>query len=90
MRSLCLALALVLLPCSLQARSNVTRDRAEMTALKLVPGGALLSSSLEHDGRRLVWWLDVSVPGSRNVKAIHIDAATGAVLSNTLETPEDR
>ena len=90
MRSLCLALALLLLPCSLQARPNVTRASAEMTALKLVPGGAIVSSSLEHDGPRLVWWLDVSIPGSRNVKAIQIDAATGAVVSNTVEIPEDR
>jgi len=88
MKALCLALALLVLPFPLQART--TRDRAEMTALKLVPGGAIVTSSLEHDGDRLVWWFDVSIPGSRNVKAIHVDAATGTVVSNTLEAPEDR
>jgi uncharacterized membrane protein YkoI len=90
MRSLCFALALLLLPYSLEARSRIGRNQAEMTALKLVPGGAIVSSSLEQDGKRLVWWLDVSVPGSRNVKAIHVDAYSGAVVSNTLEAPEDR
>jgi uncharacterized membrane protein YkoI len=90
MKALCLALALLLLPYSLQARSRVSRNQAEMAALKLVPGGAIVSSSLEQDGKRLVWWLDVSIPGSRNVKAIHVDAYTGAVVSNTVEAPEDR
>ena len=90
MKSLCLALALLLLPYSLQARTRVSRNQAEMTALKLVPGGSIVTGSLEQDGKKLVWWLDVSIPGSRNVKAIHVDAYTGAVVSNTLETPEDR
>jgi len=90
MKAFCLALALLLLPCSLQARSRVSRNEAETTARKLVPGGDIVLSSLEQDGNRLVWWLDVSIPGSRNVKAIHIDAYTGAIVSNTLETPEDR
>jgi len=34
--------------------------------------------------------IDISIPGSRNVKAIHVDARTGAVLSNAVEAPEDR
>jgi len=90
LRALCLVLALALLPDSVEAESQVSRDQAEMTALKLVPGGAVVNSSLERDGRRLVWWVDISIPGSRNVKAIHVDARTGAVLSNAVEAPEDR
>ena len=86
----CLVLALALLPGPVEAQSSVSRDQAEMAALKLVPGGEVVSGSLEQDGKRLVWWIDVSIPGSRNVKAIHIDACNGAVVSNTLETPEDR
>jgi uncharacterized membrane protein YkoI len=90
MKALCLALALLLLPYSLEAHSRVSRNQAEITALQLVPGGTIVSSSLERDGNKLFWWLDVSLPGSRNVKAIHIDAYTGAVVSNTVEAPEDR
>ena len=86
----CLVLALALLPAPAEARSRVSRNQAEMTALKLVPGGAIVTSSLEQDGKRLLWWLDVSIPGSRNVKAIHVDAYSGTVVSNTVEAPEDR
>jgi len=89
-RALCLSLALALLPGSIQARSTITRERAEIAALKLVPGGSIVSGDLERDKNRLVWWFDVSIPGSRNVKAIQIDAYTGAVVSNTTETSEDR
>jgi uncharacterized membrane protein YkoI len=90
-RVVSLALALALLPDALQAADRVSRGRAETTALQLVPGGAILSGGLEKDkNRNLVWSFDVSIPGSRNVKAIAIDAYTGVVLSNTLETPEDR
>ena len=89
-RVICLSLALVLLPDSIQARPRVTRGRAEITALKLVPGGQIVIGDLEREGNRLVWSFDVSIPGSRNVKAILIDAHTGTVVSNTLEAPEDR
>jgi uncharacterized membrane protein YkoI len=89
-RVFCLALALALLPGSIQARPTITRERAELAALRLVPGGAIVSGDLERDKNRLVWWFDVSIPGSRNVKAIQIDAHSGAIVSNTIEPPEDR
>jgi uncharacterized membrane protein YkoI len=82
-----LLLCLALLPASLQAQPLISRDRAEMAALRLVPGGEIVGGNLERDRDRLLWWFDVSIPGSRNVKAIQIDAYTGAVVSNTIETP---
>ena len=87
-RALCLALALALLPASLQAQSQITRERAEAAALRLVPGGEIMGGNLEQDKDKLLWWFDVSIPGSRNVKAIRIDAYTGVIVSNTIETPE--
>ena len=91
LRVVSLSLALALLPDALHAAPRVSRGRAETMALKLVPGGAIVSGGLEQGARkRLVWSFDVSIPGSRNVKAIEIDAYTGAVLSNTLEAPQDR
>jgi uncharacterized membrane protein YkoI len=86
-RALCLWLALALLPVSVQAQSLITRQRAEMMALELVPGGEIVSGNLERDKNRLLWWFDVSIPGSRNVKAIQLDAYSGTVVSNTIETP---
>lgn len=89
-RALCLSIALTLLQGSVQARSTITREQAETTALKLVPGGSIVSGNLERGKGRLVWWFDVSIPGSENVKAIQVDAYTGAVVSNTIESPVDR
>ena len=91
LRVVSVVLALALLPDALQAADRVSRGRAETTALQLVPGGAIVSGGLEKDkSNKLVWAFDVSIPGSRNLKAIAIDAYTGVVLSNTLEAPEDR
>jgi len=72
------------------ARAAITRDQAETAALELVPGGTLLSGSLERSRGRWTWWFDVSIPRSKNVQAIQIDALTGAVVSNTTESPFDR
>lgn len=72
------------------AQAKITRDQAEATALKLVPRGSLLSGSLEKSKGRLTWWFDFSMPGTRNVKVIQIDAVTGVVVSNTMESPVDR
>jgi uncharacterized membrane protein YkoI len=89
-RTLCLLVALALLPASLHAASAITRERAEATALRLVPGGTVVIGDLEQENGRLVWLLDISIPGSRNLREIQVDARTGAVVSNTLETPTDR
>jgi hypothetical protein len=44
----------------------------------------------DWDTNQVVWGFDVSIPGSRNLQAIEVDPQTGAVVSNTLEGPEDR
>jgi uncharacterized membrane protein YkoI len=89
-RTLCLLLALAILPATVQAAPPIARERAEATALRLVPGGAVVTGDLEQEKGRLVWLFDVSIPGSRNLREIQVDAVTGAVVSNTLESPTDR
>ena len=89
--ALCLSLALCLVQGSVQARPQpVTRERAEATARHLVAGGRVVFGNLEREDGVPVWWIDVSIPGSRNVQAIRVDANTGRVISNTVETPVDR
>ena len=91
MHSLRLLIFLALLPSSLYAAvAPLSYDRAEIAALRLVPGGAIVTAGLAREHGRLVWLFDVSVPGSRNLREIHVDASTGAVVSNTLELPTDR
>lgn len=86
-----LSSALALFHDAVQAHPlHVTRERAEAKALSLVAGGTIVLASLEREKGAPVWWFDVSMPGSRNVKAIRIDASTGRVVSNTVESPLDR
>ncbi|HYL89199.1 MAG TPA: PepSY domain-containing protein [Burkholderiales bacterium] len=89
-RAVCFSIALTLWHSSVPAQSPIALAQAERTALGEVPGGSLLSRSLEQTAGRLVWWFDVSIPGSQNVRAIVVDALTGAIVSSTLESPVDR
>ena len=91
MSPLRIALLVLTMACATaHASSPISHARAEATALRMAPGGEVVRSGLERAGGRLVWLVDVSVPGSRNVREIRVDGQTGAVLSNTLETPTDR
>lgn len=86
-----LSIALALFQSAVQARPlPITRERAEAKALSLVAGGTIVLASLEREQGAPVWWFDLSVPGSRNVRSIRIDANTGRVVSNTVESPVDR
>ena len=91
-RAFCLALAFALLPGPVDAQSRISREQAETAALSLVRGGSIVTAALERDWdtNRVVWSFDVSIPGSRNLQSIEVDPQTGAVVSNTLEGPEDR
>ena len=80
----------MLLSATAQASAPISYDRAEATALGMVPGGEVVTGELERTGAKLVWLFDVSIPGSRNVREIQVDGRTGSVVSNTLETPTDR
>lgn len=84
------AVLFTLLSATAQASAPITYERAEATALRIVPGGEVVRSELERTGGKLVWLFDVSLPGSRNVREIQVDARNGTVVSNTLETPTDR
>ena len=91
MRAFRLLIFLAIVPGSLYAAvAPVSYDRAESAALRLVPGGAIVTAELARERGRLVWVFDVSVPRSRNVREIQVDASTGAIVSNTLELPTDR
>jgi len=89
-RTIFLLVALTFLPASLHAAARIRYEHAEATALRLVPGGAVMSGNLEQENGRLVWLFDISIPRSKNLREIQVDASTGAVVSNTVESPIDR
>lgn len=75
---------------ALKAEANVTLAAASQTALAKVPGGTINSSELEREHGKLIWSFDISKPKSRNIAEVQVDAKTGAVVSETTETPKQQ
>lgn len=71
----------------LKAEAKVSSSTARATALALVPQGKVKSSELEREHGRLLYSFDIATKGKSGIDEVQIDAITGAVLSNTHETP---
>src|SRR5215475_7109364 len=70
----------------LQAEAKVSRADAEKTALTKVPGGTIKEGELEKEKGHLIWSFDISIPGSKDIKEVQVDAITGAVVSVETES----
>jgi len=73
-----------------QAQQRISRAEAEKIALARVPGGKTISGKLEKEKGRQVWSFDISMPGSRNITEVWVDARTGEVVSTQIETPAEQ
>ena len=73
---------------SLESQAKISRADAERTALARVPGGTIKEGGLEKEKGKLVWSFDIAKPGDKNITEIHVDALTGAIVSEEIETPE--
>jgi len=82
--------ALLLSVPAVQAQERISRAEAEKTALARVPGGKTISGKLEKEKGRQIWSFDISMPGSRNITEVWVDARTGEVVSTQIETPADQ
>jgi uncharacterized membrane protein YkoI len=74
----------------LQAEAKVTQAVAEKTALAQVANGKVKSSELEREHGKLVWSFDISVPHSKNITEVQVDAKTGKIVAVEIETPKDQ
>ena len=74
----------------LQAEAKVTQAAAEKTALAKVPYGKIKSSELEREHGKLVWSFDISMPHSKNITEVQVDAKTGEIVVVQIETPKDQ
>jgi hypothetical protein len=70
----------------LQAEAKVSRADAEKTALAKVPGGTVKEGELEKEKGKLIWSFDISIPDSKDIKEVQVDAITGEVVSVEMET----
>ena len=89
MARLNLLIAVLLLSISplLEAQQRISGAEAEKIALARVPGGKTISGKLEKEKGRQVWSFDISMPASRNITEVWVDARTGEVVSTQIETP---
>jgi hypothetical protein len=75
---------------ALKAQAKITQAEAERTALTNVPGGKIKAAELEKEHGKLIWSFDISIPKSRNITEVQVDAKTGKVVSIQVETPKDQ
>jgi len=67
-------------PKALAAQAKVAEDSAVARALARVPDGQVEELVLEREGGRLIYSLDITVPGKPGIDEVHVDALTGRVL----------
>jgi len=86
----CAAVAAEESQAALKAQAKITQEEAGKTALAKVPNGKIKSAELEKENGKLVWSFDISMPKSKNITEIQVDAKTGKIVSNQVETPADQ
>lgn len=75
------------LPAALVKEAKVTEAKAAEEAMKAVPAGKISSVELEKEDGRFIYSYDFKTTGKAGVDEVHVDAMTGAVVSNVHETP---
>lgn len=68
----------------------MTQAAAQKTALAKVPNGKIKSGELEKEHGKLVWSFDISMPHSKNITEVQVDAKTGKIVVVEIETPKDQ
>ena len=71
----------------LKAEAKVSAKAARTTALAQVPGGHVKKWELERENGKLLYSFDIASKGKAGIDEVQVDAISGAVLSNTHETP---
>lgn len=77
-------------PATLAAEAKITLETAASHARARVPGGSIVSAELERENGSLVWSFDIAMPLSKNIKEVQIDAKTGKLIAEEIETPKDQ
>jgi uncharacterized membrane protein YkoI len=75
------------LPASLMKEARVTESVAADAAKAAVPGSTIDKVVLEKEDGKLIYSYDLKTAGKTGVDEVHVDAVTGAVISNVHETP---
>lgn len=82
--------ALLFNPALAGGRAKIPKAQAEQIALGKAPGGRIRSAELEHEKGALVWSFDITMPGTRDITEVLVNADTGAVVEVSKETPKQQ
>jgi uncharacterized membrane protein YkoI len=69
---------------TLKAQAKITQAEAERTALAKVPNGKIKAAELEKEHGKLIWSFDISMPKSKNITEVQVDAKTGKIVSTAI------
>ncbi len=75
---------------ALKAQAKITQEEATKTALAKVPDGKIKSVEIEKENGKLIWSFDISMPKSKNITEVQVDAKTGQIANVQVETPKDQ
>lgn len=70
----------------LRAQTRISEDSARAIALAKVKNGTVKSTELERERGRVVYSVDVQVPGKAGYEEVNVSALTGKILSRKHES----
>ena len=73
----------------LKMQAKISQEDAAETALAKVPDGKVQAAELEKEHGKLIWSFDISMPKSKSITEIQVDAKTGKIVSTQIKTPAD-
>ena len=68
-------------------QARVTKHQAKKIALARVKRGAIKCVELEKENGVLIWSVDVTQPGKRDLTDVWVDATTAKITAVQVETP---
>ena len=65
----------------LEGKAKVSKEEATKIALAKAPGGTVKESELENEKGKLIWSFDISLPGTKDITEVNVDAISGEVVA---------
>ena len=71
-----------------ETHPKISESHARSIAQARVPKGHVKSHELEHEGGRLIYSFEFTVPGKSGVEEVNVDAHSGKVVGVEHESPQ--
>jgi len=68
-------------------QASVTKHQAKRIALARVKSGTIKCAKLEKENGALIWSVDVTQPGKKDITDVWVDATTAKITAVNVETP---